>query len=107
MKTEYFIIISLILIAYIIDSVKKRQLSIEESLLWTFGAFIALFLSIFPKTFDSISKIFGISYGPSLFFLLCILFLIFINFRNSIKIAQQQEKIIELAQEIALLKEGK
>lgn len=105
MRTEYFVIISLVLIAYIVHSVKKRQLSIEESLFWIIGAIIALFLSVFPNTFDSMAKIFGISYPPALFFLLAIIFLTFNSFKNSMKIAKQQEKIIDLAQEIAILKE--
>jgi hypothetical protein len=104
MKTEYFIIISLSFIIYIINSIKKKQLSIEESLVWFLGTIVALFLSIFPKSFDSITKVVGISYPPSLFFLLCILFLMFNNFRHSKKVAKQQEQIINLSQEIAILK---
>ena len=57
------------------------------------------------KDIDKIAKFLNISYPPSLLFVLCILFLTFINFRNSQKISSQQEKIIELAQELAIVKE--
>ena len=68
-----------------------------------FGAIIMLILSIFPYSINWLAKIFGISYPPSLLFIFCIIFLVFINFRNSKRIAEQQEKIVELAQHIAIL----
>lgn len=107
MKNIYFIIISLIVLIYVINVVRKGKFSIGESLFWVFGVVVALFLSIFPKIFDNIVAFFGINYPPSLFFLICIIFLVLINFRNSKKIAFQQEKIIELAQQVAILKKGK
>ena len=54
---------------------------------------------------DSIAKIFGVDYPPSLFFVFCIIFLVLINFRSSRRIAIQNEKITELAQHIAILEE--
>ena len=66
-----------------------------------------LFLSIFPKSIDFVAKKIGVSYPPSLLFVLAIVFLLFINFRNSKRIAEQQLKIIELAQNIAVLKNNK
>ena len=66
---------------------------------------VMLFLGVFPYSIDWIAAKFGVSYPPSLLFVFCILFLIFINFRNSKKIAEQQTKIIELAQQLSILKE--
>lgn len=104
MKNIYFIIVSLIILVYVINVVRKGKFSVEESFFWVFGSFGALFLSIFPKFFDNIVSFFGIDYPPSLFFLICIIFLLLINFRSSRKIAIQKEKIIELAQQIAIIK---
>lgn len=104
MNNIYFIIIALIAIIYVINIVKRGNFSIEESIFWVFGSIVVLILAIFPKIIDKIAVFIGIDYPPSLFFVLCILFLLFINFRNSRKIAIQQGKIIELAQQIALLK---
>ena len=104
MKTIYFIVIAIIAILYVINNVKKKSFSIEESFFWVVGSIVALFFAIFPKSFNGLANLMGISYAPSLFFLLCVIFLVFINFRNSRKIATQQEKIIELAQRYALLK---
>ena len=67
------------------------------------AALLILVLSIFPYSIDSVAKIFNVTYPPSLLFVGCILFLLFINFRNSKQIALHQEKIIELAQHVAIL----
>lgn len=106
MKKIYFIIIAIILVFYIIHEVRRKKFSIKESFWWVIASIIMLFLAIFPYSIDYLAKIFNVYYGPSLLFVFCIIFLTFINFRNSKKIAEQQEKIIELAQQVAILKEN-
>lgn len=105
MKNIYFIIISVVCMIYIIFEIRKKRLSIKESFWWMSAATLMLILSIFPYSIDKIATIFGISYPPSLLFVFCIIFLIFIIFRNSKQIAEQQERIIELAQTVAIIKE--
>ncbi len=105
MKNIYFIIISIICMIYVILEVRKKRFSIKESFWWMVASIIMLILSIFPYSIDFIAKKIGVSYPPSLLFVLCIIFLVFMVFRNSKKIAEQQEKITELAQNLAILKE--
>lgn len=99
----FFVLISISIFIYIINDVKKNRFSTEESIFWIFASLIAIFLSIFPKMFDTVAKMLKINYSPSLFFLLCILFLLLINFRSSRKLSVQQKKIVDLAQNIAIL----
>lgn len=105
MKNSYFIVLSIICMLYIVIDVRNKKLSIKESFWWIMASIAMLLLSIFPYSIDWLAGKLGISYPPSLLFVLCIIFLLFINFRNSKKIALQQEKIIELAQQLAILKE--
>ena len=105
MNRIYFIIISLIAVFYIVHDIRKKRFSIKESFWWMIAALIMLFLAIFPYSIDWLAQKFGISYPPSLLFLFCIIFLILMNFRNSKKISEQQMKIIELAQNLAIVKE--
>ena len=105
MKNYYFIILSIIIFIYIITEVRKKKLSVKESFWWVFASIIMIILSIFPYSIDVFASFLNISYPPSLLFVICIVFLVFINFRNSKKIAKHQEKIIELAQHIAILEE--
>ncbi len=105
MKNIYFIIISIVAIIYVVYEVRKNNFSIQESFWWVVASIGMLLLSIFPHTFDYFAELLNIGYGPSIFFVLCIIFLTFMIFRNSKRIAEQQEKIIEMAQRIALLEE--
>lgn len=104
MKNIYFIIGSLFCLIYVIHEVRKKKFSIKESFWWVVAAIIMLVLSIFPYSIDKIAKLLNIYYPPSLLFVMCIIFLLFINFRNSKKIAEQNEKIVELAQNLAIVK---
>ncbi len=100
----FFITIGVLFLIYILVSIKKNEFTMEESAFWILGAIVALLLSIFYKGLDKLGSILGIAYGPSFVFLLAILFLLFMNFRNSKKILKQNEKITKLAQEVSLLK---
>lgn len=103
MKNIYFIILSVFCMIYVIYVVRKRKFSIVESFWWFIASFIMLLLSIFPYSINWLAKLFNIAYPPSLLFVFCIVFLVFMNFRNNKRIAEQQEKIIELAQHVAIL----
>lgn len=107
MKNIYFIIPSVFVLLYVILNVKKKKFSIKESFYWVLAAIVMLILSIFPYSIDVVAKWLNVTYPPSLLFVLCVIFLLYVNFRNSRKIAEQQEKIIELAQELAIVKHEK
>ena len=104
MKNIYFVIISIICILFIVHEIRKKRFSIKESFWWVIGSIIMLLLSIFPYVIDKLANFFGVNYPPSLFFVFCNIFLIFMIFRNSKKISEQQEKIIELAQNVSILR---
>ena len=105
MKNSYFILIAELIIIYIIISIRKNNLSTKTSFLWILASFIMLFLAIFPYSIDWLARIFNIEYPPALFLTLCIVFLLIINFNFSKKISSLNEKIIDLAQEISIIKE--
>src|SRR5574344_892649 len=100
----FFIVIGALLFIYIIGIVIKGTFDIYESIFWLIGTLIILILSIFPNLIIWLANIIGIEYAPSLLFLLVAIFLLFINFRNTQKISKQKEKILSLAQDVAILK---
>ena len=99
----FFIILAIIFIIYILKMVKMKNFSIKESIFWVMGTFGILIFAIFPKLIDKISLKLNIAYPPSLLFLVGMLFLLLINFRNTKKISKQNEKIIELAQKCSII----
>lgn len=104
MNNSYFIIVSVIVLLYVINIVRKKQFSIKESFWWVVGAVVMLILSIFPHSIDYFANMLNIAYPPSLLFVICIIFILFINFRNSKRIAELQMKVVELGQELAIIK---
>ncbi len=100
----FFIAIGILMFIYILRIVIKGTFDIYESIFWLIGTLVILLLSIFPKSIDKISNYLGVDYPPSLLFLLVAIFLICINFKNTQKIIKQKEKIVDLAQEIAIIK---
>lgn len=103
MKNFYFIILSVLILIYIISSVRKNKLSVKTSFGWVIASIVMLLLSIFPYSIDWLAKFFGITYGPSLFLTLCIVVLVIIDFNYSKINAEHQKKIIELEQHIAII----
>ena len=104
MNNIIFIVISVIAILLVINSVRKKIFSIKESFWWFAAAIIMLLLSIFPYSIDWIAVQLHIAYPPSLLFVICIIFLAFINFRNSQILSRIQNQVTDLAQELAILK---
>lgn len=104
MEWGFFIILSIIAIIIVVVNIKKKNFSIQESFWWMVGSIAMLILSIFPGIIDGLAGLLHINYPPSLLFVISIIFLLFIVFRNSKRISKQQEKIVELAQQLALVK---
>ena len=99
----FFIVLAIIFIIYVYVNVKDQELSIKESFFWMVGSIVMLLLSMFYKMEDKVAVLLGVWYPPSLVFLIAIMFLLFINFRNSKKLYKQNERIIELAQKVSIL----
>lgn len=105
MKNEYFVVISILIILFIVYEVRKSHLTIKESFFWIVGSFLTLIISLFPSIINKTAAFFGVSYPPTIFFVFVILFLIYLVFRLSKIQSFQSEKIKDLVQQLAVLKE--
>ena len=105
MNNYYFVILAILVVAYVINIVRKKKFSIKESFWWFILSLVMLFLAIFPYSIDWLAQKLNISYPPSLLFVICIVFLLFINFRDSKRISELQMKVVELGQELAIVRE--
>lgn len=105
MNNIFFIILAIIVLFYVINIVRKKKFSIKESFWWIIASIIMLFLAIFPYSIDWFAEKLNISYPPSLLFIVSIVFILFINFRDSKRISELQMKVVELGQELAIIKE--
>lgn len=106
MKIIYFIILAVLVVIYMLSSIRKNKLSIKTSFGWIMGAIAMIILAIFPKSLDWLSYLLGIEYPPALFLTLCVIVLFIIDFNNSKKLEEYRQKIIELAQRLAIDEEN-
>lgn len=104
MHNFFFIIIAILIIIYIFYSIRKNKLSIANSFIWILFCIILLVLSIWPTSLDWLANIMGISYPPALFLTIVAVILFIMNFVQSKKIEDLHKKVIDLGQELSILK---
>jgi hypothetical protein len=94
---------STILLAMVIEMVRRRQLAESYSLLWLVTALALLILSAWRSLLDVLAHMVGIFYPPAALFLVGFGFLLLILLQFSAVITRLTRQNRELAQEVALL----
>jgi len=95
-------LVSLLLLALILELVRRRLLRERYALLWLVTAGTGLLIGFFPGIIVRLSQIFHFQYLTVLF-VLSFLFLIGLVLSFSVVISRLSERNRELAQEVALL----
>ena len=95
--------IGVLLLLYVLIKVKNKMFSESKSLLWVFGCIVAIVLPFYPGLTVKIANILGIDYAPSVLFLLGIMFLVFLIFRQEQEISILNEQMKEIAQRNAII----
>ncbi len=103
----FLTIIAILVILYILISIRKNRLSPANSFIWIIFCIVLLVLSIWPASLDWLANLLGISYPPTLFLAIAIVILFIMNFTQSKKIEDLQKKIIDLGQELSIQKDKK
>ena len=104
MNNIVFIVVSLLVIIYMFISIRKNRLDVTQSFIWIVFCIIMLILSIFPKSLDWCADLLGIEYPPALFLSIGVVLLFIMNFIQSKKITELQKKVIDLGQELSIVK---
>ena len=95
---------SLFFLGFIVESIRKRRLREEYSLLWLlFGAIFLLF-SLWRGGLETQAGWVGILYAPAALFLILIMVLFVLLFHFSIVLSRLREDVTALVQEVGLLK---
>jgi hypothetical protein len=87
---------------FILYLLLKKKINEKHSIIWLGGVTAILVLSANPNWFDALAERLGISYPPSLAFLVSILMLALVVLYQSMQISVLNEKLKELAQHVAL-----
>jgi hypothetical protein len=93
---------ALVLLGVVIEVVRRRRLSESYALLWIGVAVVGILLAVARPVIDRLSNAVGIVYGTSLVFALAILFLVIVCINLSVHVSRLEQRLEQLAQELAL-----
>lgn len=90
------------LVVFLLHSIKKSKMSIENALFWMGFSFLILLMSIFPEIPSFLSDTIGFMSPVNFVFLFFIFVLIIRDFLSNRRISQLENRVKELTQQIAL-----
>lgn len=90
------------LVVFLLHSIKKSKMSIEDALFWMGFSFLILLMSIFPEIPSFLSDAIGFMSPVNFVFLFFISVLIIRDFLSNRRISQLENRVKELTQQIAL-----
>lgn len=99
------IIGSLFFIGFILELIRRKKLKEAYALIWGIMSIFFLVLACWIGGLIFVSKKIGIEYAPATLFLVLLITVILILIQFSVIISSQVDKIKNLGQELALLKE--
>lgn len=102
MLTILFIGAAVLIMAVIVEVLRRRRLSENFALLWLGVGVGAVLLALLRPLFDRISDAVGVSYGPALLFALIIVFLLILCLVLSMHVTRLHRRVEFLAQELAV-----
>lgn len=94
----------LLLILLIVNFVKKEKIPIKYSLVWLFSGLVIVLIGLIPKVFFAISSLMGFKLMSNMVIAVFIFLIVLINLVFAVILSNQNKKIINLTQEISLLK---
>lgn len=96
------IIAAIGLIVFLMHSIKRSKMSIEDSIFWLGFSLLILIMSVFPEISSWLSTLVGFVSPVNLVFLFFIFVLIIRDFLSNRRISQLENRVKELTQQIAL-----
>ncbi|MFV2101513.1 DUF2304 domain-containing protein [Micromonospora sp. LOL_024] len=94
----------LVLLATIVELLRRRQLREKYGMLWLGLLFVVIPLSLFPRLLDGVANTLGVASGVSLVLFLGIVFLLLVCIHLSWEVSTLEEETRTLAEEFALLR---
>ncbi len=91
------------LLLFVLDTVRRKRLREQYSLLWILAASLMALAAVFIKSIERLSHLVGIYYPPAFLFLLAILLVLVLQFHFSTVISNLREQNKSLTQDLGLL----
>lgn len=98
------ILIGAILIVMVGVSMKKKQISDYQGILWLFAAVLIIVLGAIPRIVRFLADLLGVWWAPSILLFSAVVLIGFICFNHSKEISILKAQIAELAMQLSLMK---
>jgi hypothetical protein len=96
--------VSLGYLLFIARLVRRKQLREKYAMLWMAVGAAVVVVSLSRGAMDSVARKLGIQYGPTILFLVAIMFLMAVVAHLSYEVSRLEERTRKLAEELALLR---
>lgn len=97
------LIVSVLLLAVVLDLVRRQKLTEEYSFVWIICAVALIVLSLARRPLDRVAVWFGIFYPPAALLLVLILFVFLASVSFSVVVSRQRQQIEKLIEDAALM----
>ena len=94
---------TLLLMGFVVESIRRHQLNERYALLWLGASAVLFTLAVHRPLLDWVALSSGVSYPPSLLFLVAFIFLLGIVLHYSLVLSSHHDSIRRLVQAVALL----
>jgi hypothetical protein len=101
------ILTGLFLILLIVNFVRKEKIPIKYALIWLLSGIIIVLIGLVPGFFFKISSFIGFKEMSNMVIAVFIFLIVLINIVLAVILSNQNKKIINLTQEVSLLKSKK
>ncbi len=98
------IIGSVVVLAAIVELMRRRRLREKYAVLWFFVAVGVLTLALFPGLLNAVARLVGVAVPANLLFFVGSLVLLVLTLQHSYELGRLEEKTRTLAEEVALLR---
>ena len=88
--------------AFMLRSIKKSKMQIEDTLFWALITLLILLLAIFPQIGSALSDVMGFQAPVNFVFLFFIFVLLMKSYHSTRTISELETKVKELSEQIAL-----
>lgn len=98
------VLIGAVLIVMVGISMKKKQISDYQGILWLIAAVLIIILGAFPRIVHFLAGLFGIWWAPSVLLFANAVLIGFICFNHSKEISILKAQVSELAMQVSIMK---
>jgi hypothetical protein len=98
--------ISVVLVALIVELVRRRKLREEYSWLWLSLSLAMFILALWPGFLNFVTGLMGAVLTTSTLFFFALLFLMLINIQFSVEISSLRTQVKNLAQQLAIMRQA-